>query len=188
MQPIDLMKLTDVLNQMRDEKSTLDNYALPGLSSTLLPGGRLRMFECHRNTPELIAPHSHRYDFACLVLAGSVVNTVYKPCKGIEGPTSDFWAMSILTPIEGGLGDYEKQVISQASCFTPVSTTYRAGDVYSMLNDDIHSIQFSRGAQVLFIEGPERSTTSIVLEPSTVDLLSHVPTFETRPWMFKRRN
>lgn len=125
MQPIDLMKLTDVLNQMRDEKSTLDNYALPGLSSTLLPGG---------------------------------------------------------------LGDYEKQVISQASCFTPVSTTYRAGDVYSMLNDDIHSIQFSRGAQVLFIEGPERSTTSIVLEPSTVDLLSHVPTFETRPWMFKRRN
>lgn len=53
-----------------------------------------------------------------------------------------------------------------------------------MLASEVHSIHFSRGAQVLFFEGPTVADTSIILEPNVDG--ETIPTFRVEPWMFKR--
>lgn len=65
------------------QHSPLGNYAgLPGLTSHLIAKsdhGCVRTFSSPRYTEEHITPHSHRYDFTCLVLRGYVENTTYDP-------------------------------------------------------------------------------------------------------------
>lgn len=51
-----------------------------------------------------------------------------------------------------------------------------------MKAEEIHSITFSRGASVLFFEGPRKTDTSTVLEP-VVDGET-IPLFRTEPWMY----
>lgn len=62
------------------------------------------------------------------------------------------------------------------------STPYVHGDFYSMKASEIHSITFSRDALVLFFEGPEKATETLILEPF-VDGQT-VPTFQVQPWMY----
>jgi hypothetical protein len=164
--------------------SEIRNYIAPGLSSFLVGGegfGRVRLFASELEQVEHIIPHSHRFDFTCLVLEGSVVNTLYtQPYMA----AAQKFALGMMRRTDRGMGDYEVTPGRVSSCWESTSTQYAAGDTYSMTAEEIHSIRFSRGARVLFFEGPETTRTSQFLEPWAYG--ARVPTFATQPWMFER--
>lgn len=64
--------------------SPVRNYIVPGLTSWLIgepsSHGKVRVFTCERDHQEAIAPHSHRYDFQCMVLHGHVTNKIWSEC------------------------------------------------------------------------------------------------------------
>ena len=164
--------------------SPIYNYAIPGLTSWLIGApskhGCVRMFQCDRMHPEAITPHSHRFDFDCLVLDGAVTNHrwVRSEIPGI----GDEYAESTLH-YRGKPGQYDVEVGGSSRWYTE-SLTYGPGECYGMAAAEVQSINFSRGARVLFFEGPTVSDTSVVLEPVCNGV--RVPTFSTEPWMFKR--
>ncbi len=165
--------------------SEVRHYATPGLSSFLVgapgaDGGCVRLFSSDRDTREWITPHSHRFNFACLVLAGEVWNILFKPT--FSG--GDAYGIGELRPVDGGLGKYEAHRTEKRNTFAELLYHYEEGDTYSMEADEIHSIRFSRGARVLFFEGPPIRETSVFLEPFSNGEL--VRTFDTKPWMFKQ--
>lgn len=156
------------------------NYAIPGLHSHMLGGGefgKVRMFTCDRNHQENITPHSHRFDFACLVLSGRVINKKWK-----AGPRGDWFAVTALEYL-GEPGKYEMRD-GGAERYAMEATPYTPGQWYSMTAEEIHSIEFSAGSRVLFLEGPERGANTVVLEPFVNG--KRVQTMETKPWMFQR--
>ena len=163
--------------------SRIRNYIAPGLTSWLVGGegcGKVRLFTSDRDTREWITPHSHRFDFTCLVLAGEVTNILFQ----WEPAFSNGNRYAVGTLRAGGLGTYEFEPGTGAEPYSELSTVYRTGDTYSMKHDEIHTIRFSRGCAVLFFEGPEVAETSKVLEPWSDG--RRVPTFVTMPWMFDR--
>lgn len=165
--------------------SPVRNYAIPGLTSWLIgepsKHGTVRMFECSREHQEPITPHSHRFDFQCWVLAGSVRNRVWYSTYPHD-PAGDFYQQSRLH-YEGGIGKYTVHPMGPAKwCYS--DRTYAEGQCYAMEAREIHSIYFARGTRVLFFEGPQESDTSVILEP-WVDGET-VPTLTVEPWMFKR--
>ncbi len=164
--------------------SPVRNYAIPGLTSWLIGApskhGCVRLFECSREHHEPITPHSHRFDFECLVLAGSVRNIIWTE---VATPRCGDLFMESRLVYRGGIGHYEtERGTSQLYLGSPY--LYKAGDRYSMKADEIHSIYFSRGAKVLFFEGPTIADSSLILEPYVDGEV--VPTFKVEPWMFKR--
>lgn len=162
--------------------SPIRNYALPGLTSSLVAGaghGCIRLFECSRDHQEEITPHSHRFDFQCWVLSGEVRNRIWSQ-SWQDG--ADHFMVSTLT-YGGACGSYEV-AHKGVERFGYSDAIHKAGDCYSMTAREIHSIHFSRGACVLFFEGPNQHDTSVILEPWVNGEV--VPTFEVRPWMFKK--
>lgn len=164
--------------------SPIRNYVTPGLTSWLVGGeghGKVRMFTCDRDTRDWITPHSHRFNFTCLVLEGSVLNMIYELAAASD-PLANQFCIGTLKPVDGGLGSYEYVPGEKADYFKEVRAQYRTGDTYSMTSDQIHSIEFNKNAKVLFLEGLEVCQESKVLEPWSNG--ARVPTFETRPWQF----
>lgn len=163
--------------------SPVRNYAIPGLTSWLIGAptaqGCVRLFECSREHHEQITPHSHRFDFECHVLAGHVRNIIWTPVTEEKGDR--FAETSLL--YQGGIGHYETKLCGIDS-YEGSAYLHKAGTSYSMKADEIHSIYFSRGAKVLFFEGPKIADSSIILEPYVDGEI--VPTFKVEPWMFKR--
>ena len=165
------------------------NYATPGLSSFLVGAdgpGCIRLFTSDRDTREWVTPHSHRFDFACLVLEGQVENILFEPAPAESPHLGNRYAVGELRQVDGGLGKYEVHRTNKREWFVEDSTVYVAGQSYSMKAEELHSIRFSRGSQVLFFEGPEIYETSLFLEPVCGGVV--VPTFETKPWMFKQES
>jgi hypothetical protein len=162
--------------------SPVHNYAIPGLSSWLIgqpgPAGTVRLFQCEREHQEAITPHSHRFDFQCWVLEGSVRNRIWK--KHHDG---DAFIESTLA-YGGDVGKYAMQTADEPTRWGHEDRVYEAGQCYSMKADEVHSIYFSRGARVLFFEGPTKAHSSVILEPWVNN--ERVPTMEVRPWMFQR--
>jgi hypothetical protein len=161
--------------------SPIQNYGgIPGLTSWLIGApseqGLVRLMECSREHQEPIIPHSHRFDFHCVVLAGFVRNIIWEPC--VKG---DEFQASVLT-YSGEPGKYRKTACA-SQLWAATTRAYAAGDEYGMTADQVHSIFFSRGASVLFFEGPKVSDTSIILEPVVDGEV--IPTFKVEPWMFK---
>jgi hypothetical protein len=166
--------------------SPIKNYATPGLTSWRVGGndhGQVRLFTSERDTREWITPHSHRFDFACLVLAGHVDNITFTRSDTPAG--ANRFALGVLEPVEGGLGKYILNRDGDRAWFREHTQRYGVGDAYEMASEEIHSIRFSKGARVLFFEGPIVRSTSVVLEPVGEDGVV-VPTFDTKPWMFRR--
>lgn len=161
--------------------SPVRHYATAGLTSWLVGGdrGKVRLFRSDRSTRHWITPHSHRFNFTCLVLRGSVENIVFR--KGFEG---DAYCVSTLRPKAGGMGGYELERGSGWTKMVETSQKFATGETYSMRAEEIHSIRFSSDAEVLFFEGPEVLTSSQLLEPWSDGKV--VPTFECAPWMFER--
>jgi hypothetical protein len=162
----------------------LRNYIVPGLDSSLVGGGehgKVRMFEASRNTRDSITPHNHRFDFGCIVLAGEVQNTLYIPDS--EGSA---WCRSTIDQVCGadGVRDFVHTREDQPRRYSQSCAVYSAGQTYTMGSEEIHSIVFSRGAQVLFLEGPSKTTRSVMIEP-WIDGRC-IPTFEVKEWMFQQ--
>jgi hypothetical protein len=167
-------------------RSRVANYATPGLNSWLVGGegrGKVRLFKSDRDTREVITPHSHRFNFTCLVLEGEVTNIIFEHVYG-ERPGANAYAMGKLKAVEGGLGHYVYEPGEVERWFIEKATTYKAGDTYKMSYPEIHTIRFGRGACVLFFEEPELTQVSTVLEPWSNG--KRVPTFMTHPWMFDK--
>lgn len=161
--------------------SEIQHYVTPGLSSKLVGGGehgKIRFFVSDRDTREWITPHSHRFDFTCLVLRGRVENILFQRGGG------NAYCVGTIRPKDGGLGGYEIARGESPDYFVEVPSVYEAGQTYSMSSKQIHSIRFSRDAEVLFFEGPQVQDISVVLEPWSNGAV--VPTFSTAPWMFQR--
>jgi hypothetical protein len=174
-----LNRLMDFLPSMKGK--VLDNYVLPGLVSTLLDGGKLRMFEMTRDMEGFIAPHSHRFHFMCLVLKGEVRNVIYE-----EQRTDPSAPMFLFTRNKylGHPGKYEIVGTKQRH-YIRRETAYHAGEMYGMQADQIHTIAFARGTQVLFFESAPVTDENVMLLPivegKTVDI------GQTQPWMFNYR-
>lgn len=168
--------------------SRLGNYIVPGLDSALVgnqgeAAGKVRLFDTtERATRDEITPHSHRFDFVCLVLAGCVKNAVYEP----TGDIGEEWCVSTIDQVCDGEGIREYKHVREevATRFRRVDTLYSVGNVYSMSHEQIHSIEFWKGTKVLFFEGPRITLRSYMIEPWIRGQV--VPTFRTEPWMFER--
>lgn len=170
----DLIKAIDAMKSHR-----VRNYVIAGLDSYLLENGKVRVFENARNHQDQITPHSHRFDFTCLVLRGWVKNKVWHEAASSD---ADEFVISEIA-YSGKIGSHEKEVVRTGK-FLFKESTYTCGNTYSMKKGEIHSITFSRGAVVLFFEGPEQSDKSLILEP-IVDGL-HIQTYESKSYMFLR--
>lgn len=164
----------------------LGNYIVPGLDSAMVGDqdllGKVRLFDTsERATRDEITPHSHRFDFVCLVLRGCVKNAVYWP-----DATGEQWCVSSITQVCGkeGLNSYTHVREEEPTRFRREDTLYSVGNVYGMRHDQIHSIEFWKGTKVLFFEGPQITDTSHMIEPWVRGKV--VPTFRTEPWMFER--
>jgi hypothetical protein len=175
----------DALLAMRH--SPIRNYVIPGLTSWLIGApsehGTVRLFECEREHEEAIIPHSHRFNFHCWVLRGSVRNRIWHQHHW-KDDRCDTYRQTVVR-YEGTAGSY-KWLRSTASTgfWYYRESTHKAGECYGMNADDIHSIFFSRHALVLFFEGPMIQDHSVVLEPVVNG--KAVPTFAVAPWMFER--
>lgn len=184
-------KLTD---RIRDHLldmgyDSLHNYIVPGLVSTLIgedphASAKIRMFRNTRVQDEFITPHSHRFDLACMVMQGSVENTIFEavpyPNHHSETYSDEYQASRLL--YEGNPGKYDKAdtVVQRYSRF---DNTYKPGQWYFLKFDQIHSIKFSKDAIVLVFEGDSKTDTTTVLEPRVNG--STIRTFKVEDWMFK---
>ena len=168
-------ELINLLDQMKS--STLSNYVIAGLSSSLLENGKVRYFENSRDHQDSITPHTHRFDFTCLVLDGYVTNRIWHLCEG-----GDLFVCSMLD-YKGSVGDH---VVASTNPETEAydDTDYEnvAGEFYSMTYNQFHSIRFSKGAKVLFFEGPQVTNTSFIIEPYVDGVL--IPTYQKLDYMF----
>lgn len=176
--------ILSVLSGMLNNR--LDNYIVAGLSSQLVGGGdygKVRLFHADRDTRDAITPHSHRFDFACLVLRGVSINTLYQETKErCDVP----WCKSTVDQVCGldGLRQYTHTRDNEPTYWRTATTRYVAGDVYYMRSQEIHSIQFARDSAVIFFEGPQVTPTGVMIEPWINGKC--VPTFKTEPWMFEK--
>lgn len=160
--------------------SPVHNYIVPGLSSWMIgephKSGKLRLFTCSRNHIESISPHSHRYDFQCLVLKGNIKNSIWSinPCGDLYDEIEIEYC--------GKIGQYKEKTIGR-NHYNFIEYSYSAGDIYGMSNDEIHSIRFSKDSMVLFFEGESYNETSILLDPVVNG--QRIPVSKVQPWMFK---
>lgn len=174
----------DMIRFIEDMKhSPAHNYVIPGLTSWLIGQphpvhGCVRLFTMSRHHEEPIIPHSHRFDFRCLVLRGKVHNHIWSS-DILHG---DLYEVSDVT-YEGKLGKHQRTVKERAR-FAKQVRTYADGGEYAMRAEEFHSIYFERGTSVLFFEGANRLEQSQVLEP-VVDG-AKIPLFKTEDWMFRR--
>lgn len=158
------------------QHSPMRNYILPGLDSHLV-GATTRVFRNTRHSIGMITPHSHRYDFQCLVLRGSVVNTLYR-----LNPAGDLYQVTDAL-YKGRPGQF-KTSVNDLRRFSWQATPYGVGSWYGMTHDQIHSISFSDDAVVLFIEGEQVTDSSVYIEPHVGGEV--VETMRNEPWMFRR--
>lgn len=168
-------QLLKIIQEMKSSK--VSNYAIAGLDSYLLENGKMRIFECSRNHQDQITPHSHRFDFACLVLKGTVINKIWTECDEKQG---DLFELSRLF-YSGIIGSHSKEPDGR-SWYNFRSKVYNAGDVYSMKAEELHSINFSKDSVVLFFEGCQDLDESYIIEPVVNDQV--IPTYENKPYMF----
>jgi len=171
-----MKQLVDILEKMKT--NTVSNYVIAGLDSSLLNNGKVRYFESSRNHQDQVTPHSHRFDFTCLVVAGSVVNKTWIDAPEDDG---DFFEESKLI-YSGDIGSHTAHREGRG-WWKFREEAYVSGECYNMQADQIHSIDFSRGAKVLFFEGPEISKSSRIIEPIVRGEV--IRTYEKRDYMFK---
>ncbi len=170
-----MQKILNIIEQMKSSK--VANYVIAGLDSYLLENGNVRIFENSRNHQDQITPHSHRFNFTCLVLRGQVTNKIWTECKEENG---DLFQESLIT-YQGEIGSHKKEVAGHL-WYQVNEYIYNVGQTYSMTHDQMHSIDFSKYAVVLFFEGPSISNTSLIIEPIVDNRV--IRTFENKDYMF----
>ena len=111
--------------------SSIRNYIIPGLTSWLISTptkehGCVRLFENARQLFHTIEPHSHRFDFSCQVLEGSVVNRVWRSAITSENGIADEFMVTFLQ-YEGATGNYSK-TLGGVNRWVSTETEYKAGE------------------------------------------------------------
>ncbi len=166
--------------------SGVANYIIPGMTSHLIgerphsaSAQKVRLFTTSRHQNEHITPHSHRFDLACMVLKGSVENTLFRSCGTV--PQSDRYTATRLT-YEGEPGRYKQRQMEDRD-YLQHTTRHQEGQWYFMRHDEIHSIKFSKDAMVLIFEGDEKARSTVILEPCVDGRTLH--TFKVEDWMFQ---
>lgn len=174
-------------NFLKLAHSPLQNYIVPGLTSSLIgerseQGGITRLFVNTRTQHDHITPHSHRFNFQCLVLRGHVLNTVFR-----QDDSGDEYGSTVMM-YNGRAGNLSvnHSLGTDIGRWVFDVKRFNAGAWYGMSYDQIHSINFSRDAVVLFFEGPQITDSSVILEPVVDGEV--IRTFKTEPWMFRRSN
>jgi hypothetical protein len=188
------MNPINVIHRMRH--SSIRNYGVPALTSYAIGGrhhnhGMVRLFEADRTIWERITPHSHRFDFAAFVVKGRVQNIEFIRAQS-EKQYNDVRAnphwvsfLNILRDVDGNPipGKYAQDEGYGPVSFFEKEHNYTEGDWYTVKHDEIHTIHFEKGTQVLMFEGPNVSDRSIILEPFANGI--RVPTFKVDDWMFQ---
>lgn len=172
---INLALLTELLQGM--EHSKLHNYIIPGLTSSMIGGGKhgkIRLFTASREQHNGTTPHSHRFDLMSFVLRGTANNAIWR-----EDISGDQYAASTLI-YNGRPGQY-RRVKGKPYRWAYEKTRHNAGEMYFMTHDQIHSITFSNDAIVLIFEGPEVTSRTTILEPFTE---RGILPMTVQPWMF----
>lgn len=189
------MKQVNVLGLLKAMKhSSVLNYALPGLTSYLIGGGKhglVRIFESDRNIEEMITPHSHRYDFCAYVISGRVENYTYVRAQSraaYNDPLANpYWVSFLQTKAAKGEeiipGEYDHEEGYGPVSFIVDRQIYTEGCWYTVHHSDIHSIYFAKGTKVLVLEGPDVTNRTTILEPYANG--GRVPNFHVAPWMFR---
>ncbi len=175
----------DVDALLRMAHSPVSNYVLPGLTSSLIGSpsvhGTMRLFQNTRDHQETLTPHSHRFDFMCWVLRGSVRNRLWTKSYVSDRDADEYRTTTL--HYEGEIGKYAAKP-ADVHRWRYEDKQFSEGQCYAMRAHEVHSIFFSRRAIVLFFEGPSAADSSIVIEP-VVDGET-IPTLEVKPWMFQR--
>lgn len=182
----DYEKIVSILSEMSHNE--LNNYIIPGLSSSLISGegyGKIRLFKAVREMHYFVTPHSHRWNFAALVLKGKVRNSLYLKSSDID-EQADAYCLSTIGQVCGadGLNNYIHARENVPSYWKRITHEYKAGETYSMEYSQIHSISFEKGTEVLFFESPEKTHIGYMLEPWVNGKV--IPTFKTEDWMFEK--
>jgi hypothetical protein len=151
-----IQTLVNSIEKMRH--NTLENYVITGLNSSLIKG--VRLFEQTTIQSDEITPHSHRFNFSCLVLCGMVINELWVRTDDRHDIEVN---QSVLTYL-GSAGKYQQSSIKETAYYKVITSCFKTGDTYAMRHNEIHSIRFSEGAKVLFFEEPSDITESIILE------------------------
>ena len=137
---------------LRMAHSPVKNYVVPGLTSSLIGGvsenGCVRLFESERDQQETITPHSHRFDFQCIVLSGTVINRIWT--RKWEAGEGDWFSESIIS-YNGDIGSHLKKRVENHRCqWSYKDNSYKQGECYSMTSNQVHSIWFTKGRGVVF--------------------------------------
>lgn len=163
-------------------RNKIANYVIPGLNSYLIADngdkGKIRLFHSTRNHFESITPHSHRFDLSCIVIEGEVTNILWD-----ESSTGDEYALNEQT-YNGDTGKYKSHKTIEITRFSHKARRYKEGEIYSMRNNEIHSIYFKRDTRVLFFEGASVSNKSLFIEPIVDGVM--IPSMKVEPWMFTK--
>lgn len=168
----------------QESDSLLANYVIPGLESFKASGVKVRMFDMTREQVSHIAPHSHRFNFACMVLSGVVQNILWKPQpKSFGAEVGDLFVEKV-NKYMGSPGQYEAVSRPLPVRYAPVKKSYGPGECYGMKHDEVHSIIFEDNAKVLFLEGDDVVNENIVLVPYD-SRTGITPIDATQPWMFR---
>lgn len=176
-----MLSQSEILDSLKHSKIT--NYVIPGLESYIISndkenGTMVRMFEMTREQSAMCVPHTHRYNFYCVVLEGRVYNTVW--CD--HDTEGDLFEIVKLRRGKA-FGEYKIDDRPREGRFVPRECRYLKGESYSMDAHQVHSIRFDKGTKVLFMESKDVLDYSYALLPivdgEVVDNLS------TQPWMFR---
>jgi hypothetical protein len=170
----------------RMARSPIRNYVVPGITSWLIgahhaTAGCVRMLTCDREQVEHVTPHSHRFSFHAVVLAGSVRNRLWRRTWDGSG---DFYSECSLA-FGGEAGKYTLEEGERAR-WSWEDTVFAKGQGYGMAAHEVHSIYFARGTKLLIFEGCAEKTVTSILQPVAYDEV--VPTFKVEPWMFRRES
>lgn len=170
------------LNAALADSKVLHNYIIPGLDSYLLGVSdnlTVRLFHMTRDQEAFVAPHSHRYGFSCFVIDGLVENTIYTPCPESSANAQEY--LEVEQRYVGAPGKYIN-VSNERAFYCKRTDKYEKKHWYSMDSSQVHSIVFSKGARVLFLEGPSSIDHSTTLQPHSNGVSCDLVRIE--PWMF----
>lgn len=153
------------LNLQRSDKFTLKLYLLEP--------------NTNENSGFLVHPHTHRYEFNTVVLAGRVTNVVFADPgnKAVpKGATAFPWLRHEYTP--EGLGGFKGAFLYE----TADTQTYNCGGSYYLKTDQIHTLKTSDVPTLLclsqFADVAEKSSLYLPLRYKLGAPTGRIPTVE----------
>lgn len=101
------------------------------------------------DSPEVVIPHTHRYDFHTAVLAGEMVDHLFALSFTRGAP---YEAFDYMTPLNGGAGfTWAREVM----LYRRNSARYEAGTEHATAHFEVHTISVVPGTVLMLVQGPD---------------------------------